>query len=192
MIRRLACLLPALVLTACFEKAEEDEDEDTTADSGAWDDGGWTGEDDTAWPDEPDEPGTIDTAVPELGIDCGWDGPDALWVFIEGGAGPFRLGLRETPESPDPWTGEDCAGGYVGPDGSDYRYCHPMSPDGGTLINVSSVDEIVEGETTLFWRDLDITYMLRSVELDACWSWGADPAFYLDSMGCSVISLECR
>lgn len=191
MPRRLAVLLPALVLTACFDKADEDEDD--AGDSGGDEDTSWPDDEpDETGPDEPDEPDTIETTEPSLGVECVWEGDEALVVEVFGGEGPYRLGLREGSDSTDPWTGEDCMDGYLGPDGTLYRYCHRLGPAGGILENVVSIDDLVEGETTLFWPGLDITYMLLSAEAGTCWTWGVEPRVYADAMGCEILPLDCR
>ena len=70
-------------------------------------------------------------------------------------------------------------------DGTTWLFCHPLGRTGTTLSSVGSVDEIVEGETTIFSFRLEdmITYAVWSDQTGACWTWGADVSYYT-SVGC--------
>ena len=69
-----------------------------------------------------------------------------------------------------------------------YLYCHPLSTSGGSLATVSSLRDIVEGETTLFPHTMEevITYAIWSDSTGDCWTWGHDTRYY-ESAGCLAL-----
>ena len=109
-------------------------------------------------------------------------------ISIEDGSGSYEIGMAETdPASPDPWTGEDCLNGYTTGSGTTYLYCHPASSTGVALSTVTSLDDIVEGETTIFSSSLSsvITYAATSDSTGECWTWGHDTSYYTGA-GCTA------
>lgn len=102
--------------------------------------------------------------------------------------GPYWFGLAETGSGGgDGWQGEDCL--------SDDVLCHEVPHDGVlTLTSVhpdegGSIDQLREGETTLMneARAPGLTYLLVRVSDDEnCWTWGHDPQFYIDALGCNT------
>lgn len=102
-------------------------------------------------------------------------------ITIENGHGTYTLGMAETdPVTPDPWTGEDCLNGYTSDSGTLYFFCHSLGTTGGDLESVSSLGDIVEGETTIFSDGLEefITYAIWSEENLDCWTFGHDTSYY--------------
>lgn len=151
----------------------------------SWDD--W----DTDWDThERDSDDPYDTGEPggEVSFEADWSA-SGLVLSVYNGSGTYTLGLVETDEaSPDPWTGEDCAYGYTTGSGTVYLYCHPLSSLGGALSSVSSVDQIVEGETTIFREAFEdvITYAVWSDITGDCWVWGHEWRYYA-GLGCTVL-----
>ena len=92
-----------------------------------------------------------DIVEPKLGAAVDW-GDDAVSLTIENGSeeAEYTWGIAETADSTDPWTGEDCYGGYELGDGSLLSFCHPVAVDGGMLAYGASPGDIVEGATTVF------------------------------------------
>lgn len=106
---------------------------------------------------------------------------------IYNGIADYEFGMAETDaESPEPWTGEDCLNGYTTGSGVEYLLCHETSSTGIVLSAVDSVDEVIEGETTLmnYVSPEVTTYYLLSKAMGDCWVWGNDPMYYA-GLGCT-------
>lgn len=147
---------------------------------GGWDTDDWDSGD---WHDSGEDTGYDPGDGPIFGV--GWTAA-GLTLYVDNGAGTYTLGMAETdPASPDPWTGEDCFNGYTSGDGTTWLFCHPLGEAGGALATVGSVDEIVEGESTILsfrFEDV-ITYAVWSDRTGECWTWGHDPEYYAPA-GC--------
>jgi hypothetical protein len=143
--------------------------------------------------DYPGEDWLAEPPVPIVSAE--WTDRRTLVVTISKYAelGPYWFGLAETG-SPggDGWQGENCFDDTV----DDYDLCHPVPPDGVlTLTSVNpdeggSIDQLEEGVTTLMnaARAPGLTYLLvRTPDLDSCWTWGHDPQFYIDAAGCELL-----
>jgi hypothetical protein len=118
-----------------------------------------------------------DADADEIMVEVTWGGT-SVSLDITNGTGSYLWGLAETdPSSGDPWTGEDCLYGYGA-----YAYCHPTSASGVTLEYGASPDNVVEGDTTVFYSSdyaSTVTYSLWDGD-DCVGSWGADATYYED------------
>lgn len=106
----------------------------------------------------------------EIDISWSWDSYDNLTVSItDGPSGGYRLGMAQTGVQ-NGWDGEDCLLGNV---------CHTLEQTGGTVLNVTSVAEVMDGYT-LFAAEHDssITFFVETADGSACWVWGDDPSYY--------------
>ncbi|MCB9780998.1 MAG: hypothetical protein H6742_20685 [Alphaproteobacteria bacterium] len=190
-MRHLALLFAPVLLTACFDKADEDEDDghsdtddssaDPDTDSGwgsSWDSGGWM--------DDSYDPGT---ETGETLLECRWDSGGIDVMLTGGSASGYYFGLAEA--FPEGWTGEDCYLGYTTGDGTTWEICHPLSRDGGYLISVGSFSDLVPGSTTIHRAELDNTYYLEEAASGLCWTWGDRPEYYA-GLGCTDISSALR
>ncbi|MES2642270.1 MAG: hypothetical protein V4850_22490 [Myxococcota bacterium] len=110
-----------------------------------------------------------------------------VWMYLANTQpGSWWFGMAETGVGTDGWYGEDCIDDPA--DHADYGYevCHPFEATDLTLLRVSSLDDIVAGEATLFYDALlpDVTFYLATEDEALCWVWGDDPDWYLvDSHG---------
>ena len=154
-------LLPLLAMMACV---------DTKGDSG----------EDTAVEEEAAET-TVAPSVTwgassvtlALTVTDGQDGADYYW------------GIAETGTDTDPWTAEDCFGGYELGDGTLLSYCHPISATGGELFYGGTFDAIDEGVDTVFdtangdFGSLT-THIIddRGAATGPCFVWGEDTSYY--------------
>lgn len=137
--------------------------------------------------DSPGEDWLAEPPTPTVSAE--WTDGRTLVVTIstELDLGPYWFGLAETGNSGgDGWQGENCL--------SDDDLCHEVPHDGVlTLTSVhpdegGSVDQLEEGVTTLMnaARAPGLTYVLiRATEDANCWTWGHDPQFYIDALGCN-------
>ena len=121
-----------------------------------------------------------------------WSG-DGVVISISNGtdSSGYDLGMAQTG-SDEGWAGEDCLGEIPAAfdymiDGG-YQYCHHINQTGGTLSTVMTIEEVVEGSTTLFSQGLEatITYVLFECSSNVCYSWGDDVGYY-DGKGCSSL-----
>lgn len=126
-----------------------------------------------------------DITEPELGAAVEW-GDDSVELTIENGSeeADYMWGIAETADSTDPWTGEDCYGGYVLNDDTVLSFCHPVADDGGMLAYGASPNDIVEGATTVFGSadfEARTTHILDDYATGgSCWVWGEDTSYYAD------------
>lgn len=151
-----------------------------------WDSGGWRDTD--RWHDTDGGDDTDDGHGEGVSFAIAWN-PSGLIVEVINGYGSYELGLADTdPANPDPWTGEDCLNGYTSSDGETWSLCHQMPPYGTSLTTVTSVDDLIEGETTLLSEEQEgtLTYYVISLSTGDCWVWGLDPAYY-SGQGCVEI-----
>jgi len=134
----------------------------------------WYGTD-TGWTSE----------LPEVGVE--W-GDAAMDVFIVGGPGAYWLGMAETEDCDDCWTGEDCVYGYES-EGTVLSWCHDIGDGGGSLTYGGDRAALVPGSTA--FEDATagsrVSYILESDPEfggdGSCHVWGADPTYY-DGLGC--------
>jgi hypothetical protein len=141
-----------------------------------------------------DYPGEDWLAEPEPPVvSAEWTDSRTLVVTISSGAelGPYYFGLVENAGSADGWDGEDCIDGVL----DDHDFCHMVPADGVlTLTSVhpdegGTIEELQEDVTTLMnaARAPGLTYVLiRATEDANCWTWGHDPQFYIDELGCNT------
>ncbi len=121
-------------------------------------------------------------------------GADAVTITVDGGPGGYWLGMAETADSSDPWTGEDCVWGYelssgevIGP------YCHDLGDGGSTVLTYGGSTSDLQAGTTVFTSETGgdrVTYFLESDPdfggSGDCWTWGNDPSYYA-GLGCSEL-----
>ena len=105
--------------------------------------------------------------------------------FSTSSSDSFSLGLAETT-CDDPaycWYGEDCIYGHTS---GNFNFCHGGMVDGDSLSKASSVDDIVEGSTTLFHSGLGsgVTVYIESASGADCFISGDDPSYY-SGLGCT-------
>lgn len=94
----------------------------------------------------------------------------------------WNFGMAETEAGVGVgWFGEDC---YLGT--GSWNYCHPITGTTLHLDQVADIADIVEGQTTLFWTGMDLTYFLEDANTGDCWVWGHDTTYYY-GLGCSVL-----
>ena len=121
-----------------------------------------------------------DIVEPELGAAVDW-GDDAVSLTIENGSEEASTGYCRNSRLNDPWTGEDCYGGYEL--GGTLSFCH-FAADGGMLAYGASPSDIVEGATTVFGSaDFGAltTHILDDIATGgSCWVWGEDTSYYAD------------
>ncbi len=107
---------------------------------------------------------------------------DGLVIDIEGGvAAGWLFGVVRV----DSEEGEACI------DGGDV--CHTLEPDGGELEWVSDCADAEDGATCIsraYWRMGILTYVLKPTVGTGCWTWGSDPEYYTESLGCTVTEWE--
>ena len=117
----------------------------------------------------------------ELPLWMSWirEGELVIELYTERGA----LGIAETgcgsPENC--WYGEDCVYGDLS---GSYRLCHPLQSGTNTLLQVGSLEELVEGKTTLFSAVFEpyVTFYFEDFS-GACRVWGHEVSYY-DGLGC--------
>lgn len=132
---------------------------------------------DTSGDTDADADGDSDSDA-DLIVEVAWGGSDVT-LSITNGSGSYWWGIAETdPSSDDPWTGEDCLYGY----GGAYYYCHPSSASGVTLSYGATVDNLVEGDTTVFPDNsyaATTAYSLWDASGENCLgAWGSDATYY--------------
>lgn len=131
-----------------------------------------------------DSNGGDDSADPCEGVDPTFNvtmSSSGVNLEITCGVGDYEFGMAETDAtSSDPWTGEDCLDGYTTGDGTVYAFCHPADSTGVALTDVSSVNDIVEGSTTVMGGISEevTTFIVYSLSTGSCWVWGDTPAYY--------------
>ena len=127
----------------------------------------------------------------EFSVALTWNA-DGITVAIEGGTGPYTLGMAETGAGAAGWFGESCITGEEpwGYDDYEYDVCHDLGKTGGSLVGVYSIGEVVAGSTTLFNVTISdagkLTYILTEPSGAACWAWGDDVSYYGD-FGCAKL-----
>jgi len=100
--------------------------------------------------------------------------------------GPYTFGLAETGNGENGWYGEDCVPGVK--NGLDA--CHPI-PENGMLMlaDVATPAEVAPGMATLLGEGLSsgVTYVVirATEENQGCWTWGHNPQYYKDALGCN-------
>ena len=144
---------------------------------------------DTGEPMDTGDSGNPDDDAPAPTVSVVW-GDTALQVqFAEPVADEMVFGVAETGESDDPWTGEDCASGYVLDDGSTLGpYCHeiPAGSTGIELVYGGDARSLEPGTTAFADASFEgrVTYMLNDGE--RCWVWGEDTAHF-EAMACDEL-----
>ena len=115
---------------------------------------------------------------------CVWT-ETAFVISIEGGPGPYMLGLAETGTQTEPWTGEDCVWGYTTTEGTLLSWCHDAG-DVGTSLTYSGDPYALASGTTVFTSEYAnwVTYYLESTTTGGCWVWGDDIGYY-SGLGCN-------
>lgn len=100
----------------------------------------------------------------------------------------FILGLVETGDAYDPWTGEDCLNGYFY-DGDILLYCHPLEPGLNWFFDNANPLDLNVATETVFTQAMsnELTYIIWSTVSDNCWVWGNDPHYYREEF-CLEIS----
>jgi hypothetical protein len=118
------------------------------------------------------------------GVSWGEEPTDGVTLTFDcGTASGYQVGFAETGAGDDGWYGEDCLPGEKS--GADL--CHSVPAAGTELSHVETLDEVVEGETTLLRAELvdGITWVVISADDAAeCWVGGHDPSYY-DELGCA-------
>ena len=111
-----------------------------------------------------------------IGIENGLDGADYHWGIAEtsGSCLDYEGGC---------WTGEDCFMGYDLNDGTNLRYCHPISDTGATLAYEGSVSNLDEGQETVFPDNSYLEFTTHLIDdwssAEApCWVFGDDTSYY--------------
>lgn len=137
--------------------------------------------DTTGTPVPPTEPERRPTFEVRLfdgdGLPDGLGGVDAdrLQLVIEDGFGFYEFGYAQTAFGINGWFGEDCMIG---------EFCHPSGPTGLQLERVPTIAAIEPGQTMLLPVDYPesltppLTYYVREVATDRCWTWGDDVSYY--------------
>lgn len=138
--------------------------------------------------DDTDDPGGGDGG---LDIAVSWTADGIEFVFEPAVPGDWTLGIAETATDDDPWTGEDCAYGYVLDDGSVLGpYCHGLQAGSESLSLAYGGDPNgLQAGTTVFGGpeyDGQVTYVLFEEGDAACYVWGDDVSYY-DSLGCAEL-----
>lgn len=187
-------LLLTLPLVGCLEGSKDDDDD------GDEDDDGESWADSATPPDGPDSGwGQADADVDadadadtdadsDLEVAVEWGDGDVTFEFNQGMTGSWSIGIAETHGDVDPWTGEDCAFGYVMPDGSLLGpYCHLIGDGDWSMTLAYGGDPWNLQQGTTVFPDVAfepyVTYLLRDDDNGHCWAWGHDAAYY-DDLGC--------
>lgn len=190
--RALLVLMPLPLLVACLDDKDEDEDDDEGGDDSAASSEPWPGEDDPeAEPDDDEDPDEVDPDDDQLGdltIAVEWGASSLTLDFGTPVGRTLYLGMAETIDIQDPWTGEDCLYGYALANGDVLGpYCHGIASgwDGIELMYGGDPADLEPG-TTVFpdagWASR-VTYMVMNGAQDECVVWGEDPSYFAE-MGC--------
>jgi len=104
--------------------------------------------------------------------------------------GPYKFGLAETGNGENGWYGEDCVPGEK--NGLDA--CHPIPAEGMLMLrDVATIPEVAEGTDSLLGeaeKDGVTFVVIRSTdENQGCWTWGHNPQYYKDALGCNDATL---
>ncbi|MEN0067601.1 MAG: polysaccharide deacetylase family protein [Myxococcota bacterium] len=141
-----------------------------------------------AYPTDDDSTDTLPTdsgePATEFGVDVFWTAnfprsSVSVRIADPEGRTDWLFGLAETEAGAAGWFGEDC---FVGT--GSVALCHPI-PGRRLELHQGAFDEVAEGERTLLWSDMNLTYFLEDSE-GACWVWGHDPSYY-DGLGCEIL-----
>lgn len=171
-----------LTLSACFcDKGDTGDDSGDTRDEDD-DEGEGAEDDDDSWPVDDEQPD-------HTGFSATWGEASVDLVFSPSAHDDLLVGIAETADSDDPWTGEDCLSGYARERGDVLGpYCHVVLA-GDTVLSLTyggDPNDLLSG-TTVFDASSDgrVTYIV-SDSAGACWTWGDDPSYYADQ-GCTEL-----
>ncbi len=151
---------------ACLPKEDEDEKNDTGWDSG----GGYYGGVEYS---EAFGPQDVQVTLSSRG----------MRVAVVDAPGPMSFGFAQTADCAGDtcWQAESCM-----PDASGLSICHDLDASKLELVPVAAADHLIPSSTTLVGPGLEgkLTFMLDAGT--ACYTWGHNPSYYADALGCEV------
>lgn len=123
----------------------------------------------------------------DMTISVTWGASSVDFAFSPSASDDLLVGIAETADSENPWTGEDCLNGFV-LEGGDVLgpYCHAVGA-GDTALSLAyggDPNNLAAG-TTVFDASFDglVSYIVYD-STGACWTWGEDTSYY-SGEGCT-------